>query len=75
MRLYDCTKPTIVAELSRSLSKIHISFDGWTTKGCKRDYLDLVAHNVNNAGLLVDLPMALLQLIGVSPAPQFTRYM
>jgi len=64
MRLYDYIKPIIVVELSRSLSKIHISFDGWTTKGGKRGYLGLVAYFVNNAGLLVDLPIALPQLIG-----------
>jgi hypothetical protein len=64
MRLYDYIKPVVVTELSRSLSKIHISFDGWTTKGGKRGYLGLVAHFVSHAGLLIDLPIALPQLMG-----------
>jgi hypothetical protein len=64
LRLYDFIKPIVVTELSRSLSKIHISFDGWTTKGGKQGYLGLVAHFVNHAGDLIDLPIALPQLIG-----------
>ena len=44
VRLYNYLKPQVVAELSQSLSKIHISFDGWTTKGGKRGYLGIVAH-------------------------------
>ena len=64
IRLYDYIKLVVVTELSRSLSKIYISFDGWTTKGGKRGYLGLVAHFVSHAGLLIDLPIALPQLIG-----------
>ena len=56
--------PRIVQALSQSLSKIHISFDGWTTKGGKRGYLGVVAHYVNTHGKLVDLPIALPQLVG-----------
>jgi hypothetical protein len=50
--------------LSRAQSKIHISFDGWTTKGGKRGFLGIVAHYVNKQGDIVDLPIALLQLTG-----------
>jgi hypothetical protein len=64
MRLYDYIKPTVVKQLSCSLSKIHISFDGWTTKGGKRGYLGLVAHFVSHEGALIDLPIALPQLMG-----------
>lgn len=64
MRLYDYIKPKVVLELSQSLSKIHISFDGWTTKGGKRGFLGLVAHFVAHTGNLIDLPIALPQLIG-----------
>ncbi|KAG9379945.1 Dimer-Tnp-hAT domain containing protein [Pyrenophora tritici-repentis] len=58
------SKPRIVQALSQSLSKIHISFDGWTTKGGKRGYLGIIAHFVNTHGKLVDLPIALPQLMG-----------
>jgi hypothetical protein len=64
LKLYDYIKPVIVTELSQSLSKIHISFDGWTTKGGKRGYLGLVAHFVSHTGHLKDLPIALPQLMG-----------
>jgi hypothetical protein len=64
MRLYDYIKPAVVTELSRSLSKIYISFDRWTTKGGKQGYLGLIAHFVSHAGVLIDLPIGLPQLIG-----------
>ncbi|KAI2475920.1 hypothetical protein Ptr902_12746 [Pyrenophora tritici-repentis] len=44
--------------------KIHISFNGWTTKGGKRGFLGVVAHYVNSARDLIDLPIALPQLTG-----------
>jgi hypothetical protein len=46
MRLYNHLQPRAVYELSRALSRIHVSFDGWTTKGGKRGYLGIVAHYV-----------------------------
>ncbi|PZD23253.1 Dimer-Tnp-hAT domain containing protein [Pyrenophora tritici-repentis] len=46
------------------MSKVHISFDGWTTKGGKRGYLGIVAHYIDSSGELRDLPIALPQLIG-----------
>jgi hypothetical protein len=65
MRLYNHLQPRIVHELSGALSRIHVSFDEWTTKGGKRGYLGIVAHYVNRDGNLVDLPIALPQLMGV----------
>ncbi|KAG9388993.1 hypothetical protein A1F94_001886 [Pyrenophora tritici-repentis] len=35
MRLFQYMQPQIVCALSEAASKIHISFDGWTTKGGK----------------------------------------
>jgi hypothetical protein len=64
MRLYSCLLPRVVLDLSEAVSKIHISFDGWTTKGGKKGYLGIVAHNVNGCGKLVDMPIALPQLMG-----------
>ncbi|PWO15050.1 MmsB, 3-hydroxyisobutyrate dehydrogenase, partial [Pyrenophora tritici-repentis] len=64
MRRFDFMLPQVVIDLSKALSKIHISFDGWTTKGGKRGFLGVVAHYVNSAGDLIDLPIALPQLTG-----------
>jgi hypothetical protein len=64
LRLYDYLKPCVVKELSQALSKIHVSFDGWTTKGGKRSYLGNVVHYVDARGNLQDLPIALPQLTG-----------
>ncbi|KAI1508072.1 hypothetical protein Ptr86124_012994 [Pyrenophora tritici-repentis] len=46
------------------MSKVYVSFDGWTTKGGKRGYLGIVAHYVDSSGELRDLPIALPQLTG-----------
>ena len=64
VRLYDYLKPRVIKELSQALSKIHISFDGWTTKSGKRGFLGIVAHYVDSQGNLKDLPIALPQLTG-----------
>jgi hypothetical protein len=59
MRLYNHLQQRVVYELSKALSRIHVSFDGWTTRGGKLSYLGIVAHYVNRDGNLVDLPIAL----------------
>ena len=64
LRLYDYLKPRVVKELSQALSNIHVSFDGWTTKGGKRGYLGIVVYYVDACGNLQDLPIALPQLTG-----------
>ena len=64
MRLYNHLLPRVVVDLSGAISKIHVSFNGWTTKGGKKGYLGIVAHYVNSKGELVDLPIALPQLMG-----------
>jgi hypothetical protein len=48
----------------QALSKIHISFDSWTTKGSKRGFLGVVTHYVDSHGNLQDLPITLPQLTG-----------
>ncbi|KAH7563688.1 Dimerhypothetical proteinTnphypothetical proteinhAT domainhypothetical proteincontaining protein [Bipolaris maydis] len=64
IRLYDYLKPRVITALSQAQSKIHISFDGWTTKSGKRGFLGIVAHYVDSQGNIVDLPIALPQLTG-----------
>jgi hypothetical protein len=46
MRLYNYLKPLVVKELLGSISKIHLSFDSWTTKGGKKGFLSIVAYYV-----------------------------
>jgi hypothetical protein len=64
MRLYHYLKPLVVKELLQSISKIHLSFNGWTTKGGKKGFLGIVAHYVTATSELRDLPIALPQLTG-----------
>ncbi|KAA8617835.1 Dimer-Tnp-hAT domain-containing protein [Pyrenophora tritici-repentis] len=64
MRLFQYMQPQIVCALSEAASKIHISFDGWTTKGGKRGFFRVVAHFANASGVIQDLPIALPHLAG-----------
>ncbi|RYO04899.1 hypothetical protein AA0121_g12589 [Alternaria tenuissima] len=64
MRLFRQLKPHIVLALSDAVSKIHVSFDGWTTKGGKRGFFGIVAHFPTAAGAVHDLPVSLPQLAG-----------
>jgi hypothetical protein len=57
-------RPQIVDALSSAASKIHISFDGWTTKGGTRGFFGIVAHFATVSGEIHDLPIALPQLNG-----------
>ena len=50
--------------LAEAESKVHISFDGWITKGGKRRFFAVVAHYTDSKGAIVDLPVALPQLVG-----------
>ena len=64
MRLYDHLRPKITNDLSKSISKIYFSFDGWTVKGGKKGFCGIVAYYVNSLGYIKDLLLALLQLLG-----------
>jgi hypothetical protein len=57
-------QPRIVQALSNAISKIHISFDGWITKGGTRGFFGIVAHFATSTGEMHDLPIALPQLTG-----------
>ncbi|OAK96132.1 hypothetical protein IQ06DRAFT_359505 [Phaeosphaeriaceae sp. SRC1lsM3a] len=63
MRLYDYLKPRVIKELSKTLSEIHLSFDGWTTKSGKRGFLEIVLYYVDIQGSSKNMPIVL---------PQFT---
>ena len=65
MRLYDYLLPIVKAELATAISKVYISFDGWTTKGGKRGFFGVVAHYADAGGKIKDLPIGLPQLAGI----------
>jgi hypothetical protein len=64
MRLYCHMELQVVQTLSSAISKIHISFDGWTTKGSKHGFFGVVAYFADTNGTIRDLPIALPQLMG-----------
>jgi hypothetical protein len=64
MRLYDYMKPQVISLLDSAMSQVHISFDGWTTKGGKRGFFSIVAHFVDNRGIVRDVAIDLPQLSG-----------
>jgi hypothetical protein len=64
MRLFGYIQPRVVQALSEAAGKIHISFEGWTTKGGKRGFFGIVAHFANASGVIQDLPIDLPQLAG-----------
>lgn len=64
IRLFKSIQPQVVNTLSASISKVHISFDGWTTKGGKRGFFRVVAHFADIAGTIHDLPIDLPELTG-----------
>jgi hypothetical protein len=73
MTLYNALLPVVKDVLSGALSKIHISFDEWTTKGDKRGFLGIIAHYVSCNGKLTDLLIALPQLLGAHSGKNMSR--
>jgi hypothetical protein len=53
---------------------IHISFNGWTTKGGKRGFLRVVAHFADAHGKLRDLLIALPQLTGAHTGKNMAEF-
>lgn len=51
MRLFRYIQPQVIQALSEAAGKIHISFDGWTTKDGKRGFFGIVAHFANASGV------------------------
>ena len=73
MRLFRRIQSQVIQSLSAAASKIHISFDGWTTRGGKRGYLGVVAHFANASGVIQDLPINLPQLAGAHTAEAIAK--
>jgi hypothetical protein len=64
MRLFYAIRPQIINALSSAASKIHISFNGWTTKGGTQGFFGIVAYFATALSKIHDLPIALRQLNG-----------
>jgi hypothetical protein len=64
IKLFSAIQPRVIEAIQTARSKIHISFDGWTTKGGKRGFLGIVAHFATVDGIVVDMPIDLPQLVG-----------
>ncbi|KAA8616519.1 hypothetical protein PtrV1_09820 [Pyrenophora tritici-repentis] len=68
IRLFKLLKPQIVLALSAAISKIHISFDGWTTKGGKRGFFRIVAHFATAASeAIAAVVIQTLREFGITP--------
>jgi hypothetical protein len=64
MKLFSAIQPRVIEVIRTACSKIHISFDGWTTKGGKQGFLGIVAHFATVDDIVVDIPIDLPQLVG-----------
>jgi hypothetical protein len=73
MRYFNYLRLIIIKELSRARSKIHLSFNRYTTKGGKRRFLSIVAYYVTGDSKLQDLPIALPQLTGAHSGEKMAR--
>lgn len=61
---YQSFLPIVRRHLAQSLSKIHISFDGWTIKGGKKSFNGMFVHHVSEKDGVKDYPLALPTLSG-----------
>jgi hypothetical protein len=64
MRLFYLMQLQIVHALSKAISKIHISFNSWTTKGGTCGFFGIIAYFATSLGTIHNLPIALPQLTG-----------
>jgi hypothetical protein len=62
----------IVYALSKAISKIHISFNSWITKGGTCGFFGIVAYFATSLGTIYNLPIALLQLTGAHTSEAIT---
>ncbi len=65
MNQYRALFQSVKLNLANSITKIHFTFDGWTSKGGKRAFTGICVHHINEHGQIVDYPLALPSLSGV----------
>jgi hypothetical protein len=66
-------QPHVIKALLTAISKVHISFDRWTTKGGKRSFFGVVAYFLDAASVIRDLPINLLQLAGAYTSKRIAK--
>jgi hypothetical protein len=73
MRLFSFIQPHVIKALLTAISKVYISFNGWTTKGSKRGFFGVVAYFLDAASVIRDLPIDLPQLVGAYTSKQIAK--
>jgi hypothetical protein len=73
MRPFHSLQPQVVDALSNVISKIHISFHGWATKGGERGFFGVVTSLADAAVIIHDLPIDLPELAGAHTGAAFAR--
>jgi hypothetical protein len=64
MQDYEAYQPAVINELACARSKLHFSFDGWTTRSGKHSLTGVCVHHLNREGRVVDYLIALPELLG-----------
>lgn len=64
-KMYSELKLQVLSALSESISKVHVSFDHWTSKEDNCSFLGVVAHYANASGEIVGLPIPIPQPVGI----------
>jgi hypothetical protein len=59
MNQYRALFQSVKLNLANSITKIHFTFDGWTSKGGKRAFTGICVHHINEHGHIMDYPLAL----------------
>ena len=65
MNQYRALFQSVKLNLANSITKIHFTFDGWTSKGGKRAFTGICVHHINEHGQIMDYPLSLPSLSGV----------
>lgn len=61
---YEAYQPAVCHELANARSKLHFSFDGWSTRSGKHSLTGVCVHHLNQKGRVVDYLIALPQQLG-----------
>ena len=64
MQDYEAYQAAVIDELACARSKLHFSFDGWTTRSGKHSLTGVCVHHLNREGRVVDYLIALPELLG-----------
>jgi len=68
---YNAYIPSVKEKVANSVSLLHISFDGWTTKNKKKAITGIYVHHLDNCGKVVDYILGLLEQLGRHSADNY----